>query len=79
MYEKFNPGFDLLSGYEIEAEEDTRDYNQTGCNFRDYRILYHGTVVHEGTSCSCGRGCSGLDCIRDDWNRHDTDIEEFRK
>ena len=35
-------------------------------------------VVWRGVTCPCGRGCGGADCVRDDWERHDTDIEPFR-
>lgn len=37
-----------------------------------------GEVVWSGETCICGRGCGNRDCVRDDWEHHDTDIEQFR-
>lgn len=58
------------------------DIDNPGCtngNYPEYEIrTTSGDVVYAGVTCRCGRGCSGTDCIRDDWNDRDTDIEEYR-
>lgn len=60
----------------------TEFVENAGCNNGNYRrwgiIGPHGQVVASGITCRCGRGCSGTDCIRDDWNYRDTVIERYR-
>ena len=59
--------------------EDMPDANCNGGKYPHYEIRdSHGKVLQSGVTCGCGRGCSGTDCIRDDWRYNDTDIEQFR-
>lgn len=77
MYEQ-KTSFQLQQGFSLWLE----DMENTGCsngNHPRYEIRNgEGLVVQSGLTCSCGRGCSNTDCIRDDWGDHDTDIEDFR-
>lgn len=68
----------MKDGYTIWVEP----IESAGCsngNYPAYEVLDEaGNVVQSGITCRCGRGCSGTDCIRDDWGDHDTDIEKYR-
>lgn len=77
MY-KYNPGFTLKPGFTMWLEV----LENPGCSNGSYpRYAIRdsaGRVVQAGITCRCGRGCSGTDCIRDDWGDRDTDVEQFR-
>lgn len=51
-----------------------------GGDYRDASIIdtSTGATVRSGITCPCGRGCGNKACARDDWNYHDTDIEQYR-
>lgn len=71
-------GVNMKEGYYLCVEP----LENAGCsngNYPAYEVMdEEGTVVQFGITCRCGRGCSGTDCIRDDWGDHDTDIENYR-
>lgn len=57
--------------------------NNPSCSSGDFMEVWivdtlTGNIVWEGTTCPCQRGCNNRDCIRDDWNDGDTDVEPFR-
>jgi hypothetical protein len=70
----------LKEGYKLIVLDEGME---TGCNNGQYPewILTDekGNIVESGFTCACGRGCSDTDCIRDDWNFHDTCIEQYRE
>jgi hypothetical protein len=69
---------ELKKGYTLSIE----DIDNPGCNNGNYPAWSitnpRGQVVAKGITCRCGRGCSGTDCIRDDWGYYDTVIEKYR-
>jgi hypothetical protein len=69
---------EMKPGYSLWVE----CIDNPGCNNGNY-LTYtvtnqRGQVVASGITCRCGRGCSGTDCIRDDWGYRDTAIERYR-
>ena len=76
--EEIMMGVNMKEGYSLWVEH----LENSGCtngNYPAYEVLdEEGNVVQSGITCRCGRGCSGTDCIRDDWGDHDTDIENYR-
>lgn len=75
---EYKTSFSLKQGFSLWLE----DLENPGCsngNYPRYEIRdREGRVVQSGLTCRCGRGCSGTDCVRDDWGDHDTDIEHYR-
>ena len=69
----------LIDDLELVYDETPKGYCGDGGHAR-VRIVGKNTrvTVWQGVTCTCGRGCFGPDCVRDDWGYHDTDIEEFR-
>jgi hypothetical protein len=70
---------ELKKGYTLEIEE----LENAGCNNGNYPSYtvkdQNGTIVAQGVSCRCGRGCSETDCVVDDWGYYDTAIEKYRE
>lgn len=72
---------ELKEGYEWGY--DSFRSNDPTCSSGDYINVWitdtlTGNVVWEGTTCPCHRGCGNRDCIRDDWNNRNTDVEPYR-
>lgn len=69
----------LRDGLEFEWGDGPHGYCGDG-GYSRVKIVDKTThaTVWQGVTCTCGRGCGGRDCVRDDWGYHDTDIEEFR-
>lgn len=82
-WDKWVPEYPLKPGYTMYLKDNFPMSANVSCmngHTREYCITdENGVVVAAGTTCACGRGCYGLDCIADSWEYHDTSIESFRE
>lgn len=78
-----DPGFPLKPGYVMQFKDHFALSDDVTCGnggTREWRIIGpEGVEVAHGTTCICGRGCFNRECVRDDWDYHDTVVEEFRE
>ena len=76
----YDPGYDLLPGYKLQAMNLSGDNVYCGGGgHRAWRLIApDGSIVEHGDTCVCGRGCCNRDCIDDEYGYHDTVLEQYR-
>nr|DAI10833.1 MAG TPA: protein of unknown function (UPF0146) [Caudoviricetes sp.] len=65
----------LKSGFALVLGEFSSDLGCGSGTTVKVTLTRDGLPVTTFTTCPCGRGCGGKDCVVDNWGYHDTEPE----